>query len=52
MNEIKTVVAMTVRRFHISLDEDNPPKWASYITLRSLTGMHLRFKSIDSSENR
>ncbi|XP_072031384.1 LOW QUALITY PROTEIN: cytochrome P450 4F4-like [Amphiura filiformis] len=44
MNEIKVVVAMTVRRFEIISDPENPPQWTqSRVVLRSLNGIYLKF---------
>ncbi|XP_072030463.1 cytochrome P450 4F3-like [Amphiura filiformis] len=43
MNELKVVVAMTVRRFTIIPDPNKPPEWTSRLVLRSRNGIHLRF---------
>ena len=47
MNEIKVIVAMTTRRFVITVDEDKlAPEWTPSIVLRSLNGIHLKFTQI------
>lgn len=47
MNQIKVIVAMTTRRFVITVDADKPaPEWTCSIVLRSLNGIHLHFRQI------
>lgn len=47
MNEMKVVVALTLRRYHLIKDPDHTPKMIPRLVLRSLNGIHLKIRFVD-----
>ncbi|KAK6326095.1 hypothetical protein J4Q44_G00017390 [Coregonus suidteri] len=47
MNEMKVVVAQTLRRYQLTEDPMKKPKMIPRLVLRSLNGIHLKIKPVD-----
>ncbi|KAL0984727.1 hypothetical protein UPYG_G00145930 [Umbra pygmaea] len=47
MNEMKIVVAQTLRRYHLIEDPTKKPEMIPRLVLRSLNGIHLKIKPVD-----
>ncbi|CAH2310740.1 cytochrome P450 4B1-like [Pelobates cultripes] len=50
MNEMKVALALTLKRFEISPDPDNEPLKLAQLVLRSVNGIYLRFKKVETEE--
>ncbi|XP_054638983.1 cytochrome P450 4B1 [Dunckerocampus dactyliophorus] len=48
MNEMKVVVALTLRRFQLIEDPTRKPKLIPRLVLRSLNGIHIRIKAMNT----
>uniref|UniRef100_A0A3Q2Y412 aromatase n=1 Tax=Hippocampus comes TaxID=109280 RepID=A0A3Q2Y412_HIPCM len=48
MNELKVVVALTLRRYQLMEDPTRKPKIIPRVVLRSLNGIHIRIKTLDT----
>ncbi|XP_061633838.1 cytochrome P450 4B1 isoform X1 [Phyllopteryx taeniolatus] len=48
MNELKVVVALTLRRYQLIEDPTRKPKIIPRLVLRSLNGIHIRIKALDA----
>ncbi|XP_061770989.1 cytochrome P450 4B1 [Nerophis ophidion] len=48
MNEMKVVVALTLRRFHLIEDPTMKPKLIPRLVLRSINGIHISIKAVDT----
>ncbi|XP_051921121.1 cytochrome P450 4B1-like [Hippocampus zosterae] len=48
MNELKVVVALTLRRYQLMEDPTRKPKIIPRLVLRSLNGIHIRIKALDT----
>ncbi|XP_010863463.3 cytochrome P450 4B1 [Esox lucius] len=46
MNEMKVVIAQTLRRYHLIEDPTKKPKMIPRLVLRSLNGIHLKIKPV------
>ena len=46
MNEMKVVVAQTLRRYELIEDPTQKPKILPRLVLRSLNGIHIRIKPV------
>ncbi|XP_056141763.1 cytochrome P450 4B1 [Lampris incognitus] len=47
MNEIKVVIAQTLRRYQLVEDPTRKPKMIPRVVLRSLNGIHIKIKPVD-----
>ena len=47
MNELKTCVAIVLKNFELSLDEERPPIKMPELVLRSKNGLYLRLTPLD-----
>uniref|UniRef100_A0A667YLQ0 aromatase n=1 Tax=Myripristis murdjan TaxID=586833 RepID=A0A667YLQ0_9TELE len=47
MNEMKVVIALTLRRYQLIEDPDRKPKVIPSLVLRSLNGIHIKIKPVD-----
>uniref|UniRef100_A0A8C7DSH4 aromatase n=1 Tax=Oncorhynchus kisutch TaxID=8019 RepID=A0A8C7DSH4_ONCKI len=47
MNEMKVVVAQTLKRYHLTEDPMKKPKMIPRLVLRSLNGIHVKIKPVD-----
>ncbi|CAH2310738.1 cytochrome P450 4B1-like [Pelobates cultripes] len=52
MNEMKVALALTLKRFEISPDPDNEPLKLAQLVLRSVNGIYLRFKKVETEEKK
>lgn len=48
MNELKVVVASTLRRYQLMEDPTRKPKIIPRLVLRSLNGIHIKIKALDT----
>ncbi|XP_008320917.1 cytochrome P450 4T8 [Cynoglossus semilaevis] len=48
MNEMKVVVALTLKRYRLIQDPTQTPKLIPRLVLRSLNGIHIKIKPVDS----
>lgn len=48
MNEMKVVVALTLKRYRLIQDPTQTPKLIPRLVLRSLNGIHVKIKPVDS----
>ncbi|XP_052003299.1 cytochrome P450 4B1 [Xyrauchen texanus] len=48
MNEMKVVVALTLKRYHLIKDTNHTPKMVPQIVLRSLNGIYLKIKPVET----
>ncbi|KAK2854766.1 hypothetical protein Q7C36_006635 [Tachysurus vachellii] len=48
LNELKVVVAMTLRKYVLIKDPDHTPKMIPRLVLRSLNGIHLKIKLVEN----
>ena len=47
MNELKVVVAQTLKRYHLIEDPTKKPKMLPRLILRSLNGIHLKIEPVE-----
>lgn len=47
MNELKVVIALTLKRYELIEDPALKPKIAPRVVLKSLNGVYIKIKSID-----
>ena len=48
MNELKTCVAIVLRRFELRVDDDKPPVKLPELVLRSKNGLHLKLTPLEA----
>ncbi|XP_047667829.1 cytochrome P450 4A4-like [Tachysurus fulvidraco] len=48
LNELKVVVAMTLRKYVLIKDPDHTPKMIARLVLKSLNGIHLKIKLVEN----
>lgn len=48
MNELKVVTALTLKRYELIEDPALKPKIASKLVLKSVNGVHIKIRPIDS----
>ncbi|XP_041842904.1 cytochrome P450 4B1 [Melanotaenia boesemani] len=47
MNEMKVVIALTLKRYHLIEDPDLKPKMIPRLVLRSINGIHIKIKPVE-----
>uniref|UniRef100_UPI003AABFAC4 cytochrome P450 4B1-like n=1 Tax=Centroberyx gerrardi TaxID=166262 RepID=UPI003AABFAC4 len=50
MNEMKVVIAQTLRRYQLIEDPTRKPKIIPRLVLRSLNGIHIKIKPVDRQQ--
>lgn len=48
LNEMKAVVALTLRKYVLIKDPEHKPKMAPQLVLKSLNGIHLKIKFVEN----